>query len=131
MHPGAIASLALAALPIVSAQLSWDEAYTKAEAAIAGLSLEDKVGIVTGVGWNANQPCVGNNEAISSIGYPSLCLQDGPLGIRYANAGTATAFTPSIHAASTWDIELIRQRGQYHAEEAKTKGYEMDELFDH
>lgn len=122
MLPAAIAALVFAALPLVSAEISWDQAYTKAKAALNGLSLEDKVGIVTGVGWNAGQPCVGNNEAVASIGYPSLCLQDGPLGIRYAKAGTSTAFVPAIHAASTWDIDLIRERGKFHAEEARTKG---------
>lgn len=78
--------------------------------------------LIISPGWNAGQPCVGNNEAVESIGYPSLCLQDGPLGVRYASAGTTTAFTPAIHAASTWDIELIRERAQFHAEEAKVKG---------
>lgn len=53
---------------------SWDDAYTKATAALAKLSQSDKVGIVTGVGWQ-NGPCVGNTKAASSIGYPSLCLQ--------------------------------------------------------
>ncbi|KAI9901071.1 hypothetical protein N3K66_002888 [Trichothecium roseum] len=113
------AALALAALPLVSAQLSWDEAYTKAEAALSGLSLEDKVGIVTGVGWDKGA-CVGNTSPVASIGYPSLCLQDGPLGIRFAPS--ATAFTPAIQAGSTWDLDLIRQRGQFHAEEAKALG---------
>lgn len=103
----------------MEAQLSWDEAYTKAEAALSGLSLEDKVGIVTGVGWDKGA-CVGNTSPVASIGYPSLCLQDGPLGIRFAPS--ATAFTPAIQAGSTWDLDLIRQRGQFHAEEAKALG---------
>ena len=54
----------------MEAQLSWDEAYTKAEAALSGLSLEDKVGIVTGVGWDKGA-CVGNTSPVASIGYPS------------------------------------------------------------
>ena len=54
--------------------ISWDDAYTKATAALAKLSLADKIGIVTGTGWQAGN-CVGNTKAASSIGYPSLCLQ--------------------------------------------------------
>lgn len=57
---------------------TWATAYTKAKAALAKLNNNDKVKIVTGVGW-MNGPCVGNTGAVSSIGYPSLCLQDGPL----------------------------------------------------
>jgi len=56
------------------ATISWDEAYTKATAALAKLSQNDKIGIVTGVGWQGGN-CVGNTKAASSIGYPSLCLQ--------------------------------------------------------
>ena len=100
--------------------MSWDEAHSKAESALSGLSLSEKVAIVTGIGWNAGGACVGNTAAVSSIGYPALCLQDGPLGIRFASS--ATAFTPSIQAAATWDLDLIRERGRFHAQEAKALG---------
>ena len=53
---------------------TWDDAYTKATAALAKLSQTEKIGIVTGVGWQ-NGNCVGNTNPASSIGYPSLCLQ--------------------------------------------------------
>jgi len=86
---------------------------------MAKLSQQDKISLVTGIGWE-NGPCVGNTAPISSIGYPSLCLQDGPLGIRFGTS--VTAFTPGIQAASTWDIDLIRQRGQYMGAEAKGCG---------
>ncbi|KAI1499229.1 glycosyl hydrolase family 3 N terminal domain-containing protein [Biscogniauxia marginata] len=102
-----------------TAALDWVAAYDKADTALEGLSLSDKINIVTGVGWNKG-PCVGNTPAISSINYPQLCLQDGPLGVRYAT--NVNAFTPGIHAASTWDRALIRERGQFMAEEAKGTG---------
>jgi len=54
--------------------ITWDEAYSKATAALAKLSQDEKIGIVTGVGWQKG-PCVGNTKAVNSIGYPSLCLQ--------------------------------------------------------
>jgi beta-glucosidase len=97
----------------------WDTAYTKATTALAKLSQTDKIGIVTGTGWQSGG-CVGNTKAASSIGYPSLCLQDGPLGVRYING--VTAFSAGIHAASTWDVDLIRERGQFLGEEAKAVG---------
>ncbi|TGJ78371.1 hypothetical protein E0Z10_g10397 [Xylaria hypoxylon] len=97
----------------------WAAAYTKANAALAKLSSSDKINIVTGVGWG-NGPCVGNTPAINSIGYPSLCIQDGPLGIRYGTK--VNAFTPGIQAASTFDRALIRERGQFMGEETKGCG---------
>lgn len=99
--------------------LDWDAAYEKAEAALASLSDSEKIGIVTGVGWQESE-CVGNTGSAASIGYPSLCLQDGPLGVRYGSS--VTAFAPGIQAASTWDVDLIRQRGQYLGEEAVGMG---------
>ncbi|KAI1637807.1 glycosyl hydrolase family 3 N terminal domain-containing protein [Biscogniauxia mediterranea] len=102
-----------------AAPLDWAAAYDKADTALASLALNDKVNIVTGVGWNKG-PCVGNTPAISSISYSQLCLQDGPLGVRYAT--NVNAFTPGIQAASTWDRALIRERGQFMAEEARGTG---------
>lgn len=111
----------LAAATGASAQSTgdWATAYDKANAALAKLSSQDKINIVTGVGWNKG-PCVGNTPAINSIGYPQLCLQDSPLGVRYGNG--VTAFTPGIQAGSTWDRDLIRQRGQFMGEEARGCG---------
>ncbi|KAB5576312.1 glycoside hydrolase superfamily [Coniochaeta sp. 2T2.1] len=98
---------------------AWAAAYSQANAALAKISQQDKINLVTGIGWNKG-PCVGNTSPIGSIGYPQLCLQDGPLGIRFGTG--ATAFTPGIQAASTWDVDLIRQRGQYMGAEAKGCG---------
>ncbi|POS69099.1 glycosyl hydrolase family 3-4 [Diaporthe helianthi] len=105
--------------PVLAQPFNWSAAYAKANASLAKLSLQDKVNIVTGVGWDKG-PCVGNTQAISSIGYPQLCLQDSPLGIRFGR--DSTAFTPGIQAASTWDIDLIRQRGQFMGAEARAAG---------
>ncbi|KAG7138834.1 Beta-glucosidase cel3A like protein [Verticillium longisporum] len=80
---------------------AWDAAYAKAEAALEKLTQEEKIGIVTGIGWNQapNGPCIGNTSPVS-----------------------ITAFTPAVQAASTWDVELIRQRGAYLAAEFKGTG---------
>jgi beta-glucosidase len=86
----------------------WAAAYSKATTALAKLSQQDKVNMVTGQGWMKG-PCVGTTAAVSSIGYPQLCLQDGPLGVRFAQG--VTAFPAGIHAAATWDIDLIKARG--------------------
>ncbi|KAK3353923.1 glycoside hydrolase superfamily [Lasiosphaeria hispida] len=98
---------------------AWAAAYARASTALSKMSQNDKVNIVTGVGWDKG-PCVGNTPAIGSIGYPQLCLQDGPLGVRFGTG--SNAFTPGIQAGSTWDVELIRQRGAYIGAEARGCG---------
>ena len=97
----------------------WAAAYQKANASLAKLTNTDKINMVTGVGWQKG-PCVGNTKAISSIGYPELCLQDSPLGVRYAQG--VTAFPAGIQAASTWDTLLMYQRGAALGAEAKGLG---------
>ncbi|KZL67274.1 glycosyl hydrolase family 3 n terminal domain-containing protein [Colletotrichum incanum] len=126
MHLSKIAFFA-AATTLTAAQNStgprrspeWDAAYVKANAALSRLSLDEKIGIVSGIGWGKGL-CVGNTSPASSINYPSLCLQDGPLGVRYASS--VTAFVPGIQAAATWDVDLIRERGALKATEARGVG---------
>ncbi|KAJ5425331.1 hypothetical protein N7465_000401 [Penicillium sp. CMV-2018d] len=102
-----------------SGAAGWDAAYSKAQAALLKLNQTEKVGIATGVGWEGG-PCVGNTYAASSIDYPSLCLQDSPLGIRFANP--VTAFPAGINAGATWDRSLLYARGAAMGEEAKGLG---------
>ncbi|KAH8591088.1 glycoside hydrolase family 3 protein [Bisporella sp. PMI_857] len=111
----AIASPASAAL----GDGDWAAAYTKATAALAKLTQANKISLVTGTGWQKG-PCVGNTAAIPAINYPALCLQDGPLGVRYAQQ--VTAFPAGITTGSTWDTNLIYARGYALGAEAKALG---------
>ncbi|PLB34810.1 beta-glucosidase [Aspergillus candidus] len=113
------AASVLATAGLSQALSTWDAAYGKAEKSLSSLSQDEKVGMVSGVTWMSG-PCVGNTYAPESIPYPSLCLQDGPLGIRFANP--VTAFPAGINAGSTWDRELIRARGAAMGAEAKGLG---------
>ncbi|KAF2261483.1 glycoside hydrolase family 3 protein [Lojkania enalia] len=97
----------------------WDAAYTKATTALAKLSLSEKIGIVSGVGWGKG-PCSGTTSAARSINYPALCLQDGPLGVR--SAASITAFPAGIQAGATWDRALMRERGRGIGEETRALG---------
>ena len=97
----------------------WEAAYNQAKHALSKLNQTEKVGIVTGVEWT-HGPCVGNTFQPSSIDYPSLCLQDSPLGVRFANP--VTAFPAGINAGATWDRSLIYARGAAMGAEAKGLG---------
>ncbi|KAI8985494.1 glycoside hydrolase superfamily [Pilobolus umbonatus] len=97
--------------------LSWTEAYEKAHALVDTLSLEDKVGLTTGVGWQKG-PCVGNIAKIKQ--FPGLCLQDAPLGVRFTQ-GVSSGIA-GINAAASFDKLAIRQRGVYMGKEFRAKG---------
>jgi beta-glucosidase len=65
-------------------------------------------------------PCVGNIAPIPRLNFSGLCLQDGPLAIR--QAVYASIFPAGVSAAASWDRELNKKRGQFMAEEFKSKG---------
>lgn len=98
---------------------AWHVAYGKAKDTIQKLNQTEKVGMVSGVEWS-HGPCVGNTYKPNSINYPSLCLQDSPLGVRFAHP--VTAFPAGINAGATWDRDLIRARGVAMGAEAKGLG---------
>lgn len=96
---------------------AWKAAHGKARARIAGWTLEQKVGLTTGVGW-ANGLCVGNIPPVAD--FQGLCLEvrglvllviragglnlfvsrkDSPLGVRFVDF--ATAFPTGVNTAAT------------------------------
>ncbi|KAI8366157.1 glycoside hydrolase superfamily [Blakeslea trispora] len=99
--------------------LSWDDAYDKAKLLVDKMTLEQKVSITTGVGWEKG-PCVGNTFAVEELGFPSLCLQDSPLGIRMAN--NVTSGVAGINAAASFDKKAIYERARYMGQEFRGKG---------
>lgn len=98
---------------------SWKESYSKAKEMVDKMSLAEKVNITTGVGW-AMGMCVGNTAPAVNVGFPGLCLQDGPLGLRFTDH--ATSFPAGITVGATWNRDLMRRRGAAHARQAKLKG---------
>ncbi|KAB8068393.1 putative beta-glucosidase E [Aspergillus leporis] len=97
----------------------WAEDYEKAAMLVANMTLIDKVNITTGTGFQMGL-CVGNTGPAESVKFPSLCLQDGPMGIRFADH--ISAFPPGLTTGATWNRELIRERGVAMGREARLKG---------
>jgi beta-glucosidase len=98
---------------------AWAESYKKAKELVKQMTLVEKVNVTTGVGWSM-EPCVGNTGPVDRLKFPSLCLQDGPLGIRFAD--NITAFPAGITVGSTWNKDLMYKRGLAHGKEARLKG---------
>ncbi|KAE8231142.1 hypothetical protein CF326_g3847 [Tilletia indica] len=105
--------------PALRASGKWASAIDKAQALVAKMTLAEKVVLATGVGWQVGQ-CVGNIAAIPRIGFPGLCLQDSPLGVRFADR--VTVFPAGITTAATFSKDLMFGRGKAMGEEHRTKG---------
>jgi beta-glucosidase len=95
---------------------NWEEAFVRAHEFVAKLTVDEKADMVTG----QPGPCVGNIVAIPRLGFPGLCLQDGPLAIRVADY--ASVFAAGVTVASTWDRDLLYARGYAIGQEFKAKG---------
>ncbi|KAL8292699.1 hypothetical protein RQP46_001311 [Phenoliferia psychrophenolica] len=74
--------------------------------------------MTTGAGINGR--CVGNTGAVTRKDFPGLCLEDSPLGVRFADF--TSAFPAGINAAATWDKGLIKKRGAAMGAEHRGKG---------
>jgi beta-glucosidase len=83
---------------------------------VAQLTLEEKAKMVTG----QPGPCVGNIEPVERLGFNGLCLQDGPLSNRVADY--VSVFSAGVSAASTWDKDILYERGLLMGKEFKAKG---------
>ncbi|KAF2458236.1 glycoside hydrolase family 3 protein [Lineolata rhizophorae] len=97
----------------------WADAFKKAAELVTQMTLVEKVNITTGTGWAMNM-CVGNTGPVARLGFPSLCLQDGPLGVRFTDH--ITAFPAGITVGATWNKELMYERGKAMGLEARLKG---------
>ncbi|KAK7036371.1 Fn3-like domain-containing protein [Favolaschia claudopus] len=98
----------------------WTLAVARAKKFVAGLTLAEKINVTTGV--DIVGTCVGNTGTIPRFGWKGLCLQDSPLGVRLAKAGSVSAFPAAINAAATWDTNLIEARGRAMGAEFRGKG---------
>ena len=100
----------------------WANAYAQAKAFVSQLTLTEKVNLTTGVGWEGEK-CVGNTGSIPRLAFKALCMEDSPLGVRFADF--VSAFGAQVMVAATWDRGLMYQRGFEMGTEHKTKGVDV------
>ncbi|KAI5918925.1 glycoside hydrolase family 3 protein [Camillea tinctor] len=98
---------------------TWSESYSKAIEMVSKMTLAEKVNITAGTGMFMG-PCVGNTGSAPRVGFPQLCLQDGPLGVRTTD--NITAFPAGISTGATFNKDLMYQRGVAMGEEFRGKG---------
>lgn len=63
---------------------------------------------------------MGNTGSVPRLGLPSLCLQDGALGVRFTDH--ITVFPAGITTGATWNKELMHARGVAMGKEFRRKG---------
>ncbi|KAJ3326636.1 hypothetical protein HDU93_002356, partial [Gonapodya sp. JEL0774] len=100
----------------------WEYAYSEAKKLLAQLSLDNKTDMVTGIGWQ-NGPCVGNINPQPKIKFQGICLQDGPVGMRFADL--ASTFSTPINLAATFDKKLMFNQGLLKGKEQRGKGVQV------
>ncbi|OCK81301.1 glycoside hydrolase family 3 protein [Lepidopterella palustris CBS 459.81] len=100
----------------------WADAYTKAQDFVRQLTLLEKVNLTTGVGWEG-EACVGNVGSIPRLGFRALCMQDSPLGVRFADY--VSAFPAGGTVAASWDRGVWYQRGYQMGMEHRMKGVDV------
>ncbi|KAI9744656.1 MAG: hypothetical protein M1818_002185 [Claussenomyces sp. TS43310] len=105
--------------PLGGTLSTWADSYAKASKLVEKMNLIEKVNVTTGTGWSMGL-AVGNTGPASNAGFPGLALQDGPLGIRFAD--NASAFPAGVTVGATWNKELMYARGKAHGLEARLKG---------
>ncbi|RBR13518.1 uncharacterized protein FIESC28_08146 [Fusarium coffeatum] len=96
----------------------WKSAYTKAEAFVAQLTLEEKANVTRG--FTADNTCAGNTGTIPRLGWPGLCLMDAGNGVRATDF--VNSYPSALHVGASWDKNLTYQRGYYMGKEFKAKG---------
>ena len=96
-----------------------DSYSRKAKKLVARMALREKALILTGDGW-------WNTYKFERLGIPSICMTDGPHGLRKAQgiditaSVPATCFPTASALASSWNTELVERVGSALGRECQT-----------
>jgi beta-glucosidase len=96
----------------------------RAQALVAQMTLDEKIGLVHGTGFITGNGFTGFTPAIPRLGIPALYLADGPNGVGNGATGV-TAFPAAINNAASWDTGLLRRYGAVLGAEQAGKGNDV------
>ena len=100
------------------ARTELDAFRTPARDLVAKMTLEEKASLCSGRDFWTTKP-------IERLGLGSICLTDGPHGVRkaagtdFTNSAPATCFPTASALACSWDTELVREVGEALGREAQ------------
>jgi beta-glucosidase len=117
---------------------------------IAAMTIEEKVNLLVGMGFNVNIPGIpspsaddtklaekvegaaGRMHPIPRLGIPSLTLSDGPAGVRISPTRSgdpktyyATGFPIATLLASSWDTDVVTRVGAAQGSEVRDYGIDI------
>jgi beta-glucosidase len=109
------------------AAMSYEDADRAALDLVSKMSLDEKVGQMTGAGIGpmlASMALRGTSAPVFSgrndrLGIPPVAFTDGPRGVI---TGFSTSFPVAIARAATWDLDLQRRVGDAIGKEARAQG---------
>ncbi|PIB01148.1 Beta-glucosidase cel3A [Cercospora beticola] len=99
---------------------NWTEAYEKARDTVSQMTDAEKNNIT--IPSSDTRGCTGFTGTVERLGFPGICLNDGPSGFRGESNGTSTGFPAQIHIGASWDRNLAYQRAKQLGIEFKAKG---------
>ena len=89
---------------------------------VAAMTAEEKAHMVTGVKDPVKAGASGGTYAIDRLGVPSITVNDGPAGVRYATS----VWYPSVHnLTASWDPALISAVGESIGEDSLALGIDI------
>ena len=97
----------------------WDEAFKKATAMVAKMTLAEMNNISIGVTGHGTG-CVGVSGGAPRVGFPGLCLHDAGNGVR--NTDGVNAYASGLHVGASWNSTLAYERAKFMGAEFKKKG---------
>jgi beta-glucosidase len=83
------------------------------------MTIEEKVAVVSGQ-TNTTNGCAGMIPGVPRLGFPGICVSDGPNGLH--GMTTVDGYASGITVGASWNKRLALERGYYMGLEAKAKG---------
>ncbi|XP_014550271.1 glycoside hydrolase family 3 protein [Bipolaris victoriae FI3] len=97
----------------------WADAYQQASAIVDQMTIEEKVSVVSGQTSTTNG-CVGQIPGVPRLGFPGICVVDGPNGLH--GIAAVNGYPSGITIGATWNKTLALERGRFMGLESKVKG---------
>ncbi|GME23845.1 putative beta-glucosidase m [Neofusicoccum parvum] len=105
--------------PEASGTGDWAAAYAYAAALVAQMTNDEKQNLTFGY-TSTTSGCSGTSGGAPRVGFPGLCLNDGPAGVR--GTELVSGFASGVHVAAAWNRDLARDRGRAIGAESRAKG---------
>ncbi|KAL1873815.1 hypothetical protein VTK73DRAFT_730 [Phialemonium thermophilum] len=106
--------------PNITGSGSWSEAFSKAQALVERMTLEEKLSLTAGITVTSENACSGYIPPITRLKFPGLCLSDAGNGLR--STDFVTSWPSGLHVGASWNKQLTANRGTGMGLEFRRKG---------